>query len=335
MDLGRISFEDPWAALVGLVALLPVAATLLAARRSRRVARSLGLEPAATLRLPATAAAVAACLALAVAAARPVLEGSERQVRSDSEVVFVVDVSRSMLAAASPGSSTRLERARRAVLRLRSAVPDVPAGVAGLTDRVLPYSFPSPDRAAFAEVVDRSVAVEAPPPRLAGAAIVATSYDALSELGRGFFVDGTDHRTCVVVTDGESRSVDAPPDGRECAFLFVRVGATDERIFGEGGRPEAGYRGDPEAAATLERLAASTGGKVWPLSRLDDAAAALRETAERGPTRGVRGSGESRSLAPYPAALALALAGLLALGTLRWRRIRSAEIVSSTQPASR
>ena len=70
-------------------------------------------------------------------------------------------------------------------------------------------------------------------------------------------------------------------------------GATDERIFGEGGRPEAGYRGDPEAAATLERLAASTGGKVWPLSRLDNAAAALRETVERGPTRSVRGARQS------------------------------------------
>ena len=74
---------------------------------------------------------------------------------------------------------------------------------------------------------------------------------------------------------------------------------------------------------------------MWPLSRLDAAAAALRETVERGPTSSVRGSGESRSLAAYPAALALALTGLLALGTLRWRRIRSAEIVSSTQPASR
>ena len=331
MDLGRLSFEDPGAALVGLVAVLPVAATLLSARSSRRVARALGLEPAATLRLPATAAAVVACLALAVAAARPVLEESERAVRSDSEVVFVVDVSRSMLAAASPGVPTRLEHARRAVLRLRAAVPDVPAGVSGLTDRVLPYSFPSPDGAAFAEVVRRSVAVEAPPPRLAGAAIVATSFDALSELGRGFFTPGTAHRACVVVTDGESRSVDNPPDGRDCAFLFVRVGGGDERIYGEGGRAEAGYRPDPEAETTLQRLAGTTGGRVWPVSRLDDAAAALRETVETGPTRAIRAPGETRSLAPYPAALALALIALLALGSLRRRPIRSDRIVSLDQ----
>ena len=166
---------------------------------------------------PAMAAAVIACLALAVATARPVLEEGERSVRADSEVVFVVDVSRSMLAASSPRAPTRLERARAAVLRLRSTVPSVPAGVAGLTDRVLPYSFPSPDRASFAEVIahwlDRS-----PPPNLGGGiAIVATSLEALTELDRGFFSEGIGRRACVVLTDGESQSFTEVPERRTCA----------------------------------------------------------------------------------------------------------------------
>ena len=42
-----------------------------------------------------------------------------------------------------PRTPTRLERARNVVARLRADVADVPAGLAGLTDRVLPYVFPT------------------------------------------------------------------------------------------------------------------------------------------------------------------------------------------------
>jgi len=335
VDLGRISFEDPWAGLVGLVAILPLVAALLAAIRSRQVARAIGLVPGSARAAPAAAAAVIACLALAVATARPVLEEGERSVRADSEVVFVVDVTRSMLAAPSPSAPTRLDRARAAVVRLRSAVRNVPAGVSGLTDRVLPYSFPSPDPAAFAEVVARSVAIESPPPRLGGFTSVATSLSALTELDQGFFSEGIGRRACVVVTDGESRYFTQTPDGRTCAFFFIRVGGADERIFGGEGSLDAGYRPDPSAAATLERLGAATGGRVWPVSRLDDAASALREAVDAGPTKSVPASSESRSLAPFPAGLALALTAALAIGAARRRRGRSAESVSDPVPLSR
>ena len=338
MDVGRISFEDPWAGLVGLVAVLPLVAAVVSARRSRQVARAVGLVPDSARAAPATAAAVIACLALAVATARPVLEEGDHSVRADSEVVFVVDVSRSMLAASSPSAPTRLDRARAAVLRLRSAVRNVPSGVAGLTDRVLPYSFPSPDRASFAEVIAHSVEIESPPPRLGGGiAIVATSLEALTELDRGFFSEGIGRRACVVVTDGESQSFTQAPDGRTCSFLFIRVGGADERIFGEGlsRRLDAAYRPDPSAGATLERLAAATGGRVWPLSGLDDAANALREAVDAGPTTSVPASSESQSLAPFPAGLALALTAVLAIGAARRRRVRSAELEGQPVPLSR
>jgi hypothetical protein len=338
VEVGRISFEDPWAGLVALVAILPLVAAVVSARRSRRVARALGLVPDSARAAPATAAAVIACLALAVATARPVLEEGKRPVRADSEVVFVVDVSRSMLAASSPSAPTRLERARAAVLRLRSAVPSVPAGVAGLTDRVLPYSFPSADRASFAEVIAHSVQIESPPPTLGGGiAIVATSLEALTELDRGFFSEGIGRRACVVLTDGESQSFTETPEGRTCAFLFIRVGGADERVFGEqaGRRLDAGYRPDPSAGATLERLAAASGGRVWPLTGLDDAANALREAVDAGPTTSVRASSESQSLAPYPAGLALVLTAVLAIGTMRRRRVRSAELEGRPSPRSR
>ena len=54
----------------------------------------------------------------------------------------------------------------------------MPAGVAGLTDRVLPYSFPTATAATFDDVLAHSVLVEAPPPQ--ESSTVATSFDALA-----------------------------------------------------------------------------------------------------------------------------------------------------------
>ena len=247
---------------------------------------------------PATAAAVIACLALAVATARPVLEAGERSVRADSEVVFVVDVSRSMLAASSPSAPTRLDRARAAVLRLRAAVGNVPSGVAGLTDRVLPYSFPSPDRASFADG-DRPLGrdrVTASAPRRGHRARCDVPGGA--HRARPGLLLGGDRPPRVRRPDGRGEPVVHPGRRmrRTCAFLFVRIGGVDERIFAEEGSrspdarfpSDAGYRPDPSAGATLERLAAATGGRVWPLSGLDDAG----ECASRG---GRRGADDERS----------------------------------------
>src|SRR4051794_41815552 len=87
--------------------------------------------------------------------------------------------------AASPTVSgeTRLARARAVVARLHDAVPDVPSGLAGLTDRVLPYLFPTAGRLAFDETLRRSVAVEAPRPQKARPN--AKTLAALVSLGPG------------------------------------------------------------------------------------------------------------------------------------------------------
>ena len=157
----------------------------------------------------------------------------------------------------------------------------------------------------------------------------------LAELRRGFFSEGIGHRACVVVTDGESSSFTVTPERRTCTFFLIRVGQADERIFGSDGRLEAQYRPDPTATQSLEQLAAATGGRVWPESRLADAASALRMTVDTGPTQSIPASDETRSLAPYPAGLALALTALLALPATRRRRIRSAGTVSSPVAHSR
>src|SRR4029077_12446380 len=83
----------------------------------------------------------------------------------------------------------------------------------------------------------------------------ATSFEALTSLARdGFFTRGAAQRTCVLVTDGESRSysaadvVGALQGARGCRLLVVRVGGNDERVFGADGSPEAGDSADPAAA---------------------------------------------------------------------------------------
>ena len=59
---------------------------------------------------------------------------------------------------------------------------------------------------------------------------------------------------------------------------------------------------------------------MWPAARVDAAADALREAVDRGPTSGLPSATGGRSLAAYPAGLALALTAMLAIGAMRRRR---------------
>jgi hypothetical protein len=314
MTVAALHFLTPLGALAALVAIVPLATAALAARQGRHAARTLGLRharPRSALARPA--AGVLVCVLLGLAAAQPVLVShGQQRVRTRSEVQFVVDVSRSMLAAASARSPTRLERARAAVARLRGDVADVPAGLAGLTDRVLPYSFPAGTRSTFDDVLARSVLVDAPPPQ--DVSVVATSFDALSALARdGFFRSGATRRTCVLVTDGESRpfssaAVAQALGSRGCSLLVVRVGNQGEHVYDGDGEVEAGYRADPAAAAAVRQLAAATGGAAFDERELDRAGTALRRLAEHGPTARVRTATTERRLAPALAGCALAVA---------------------------
>ena len=348
-----IELLDPRMLGLAIAATLPVAAGVAVLVRSRDAARTLGLTPAPLARaLAPLAAAGLACVAGAAAAAQPVLETTEvRRQRTASEVVFVVDVSRSMRAASSAEGPTRLERARAVVRSLRASVEDVPAGVSGLTDRALPYVFPTGDQRAFDDVLARSVAPEAPPP-ITSFSIVATSFEPLATLGRsGFFSPDARFRTCVLVTDGEARTGGAEPEdsgsgglapappslapdtsapssessidpavsgsalaSRDgCRLVAVRVGSEADRIYGPAGVVEAQYRPDAAAASTLEQFAEAAGGSAFTDDDIEGAADALREAAEQGPVADVTHRTSSLALAPYLAGLAALLAVVTAL----------------------
>ena len=319
-----LTLLTPLGALVALVVLVPLAALAVAARRAERVARVLGLEPAE--RRPVAVAAVLTVLAFAclgVAAAQPALRTTHRQnVRTQSQILFVVDVSRSMAAAETLNGRTRLARARDAVARLHAAVPDVPSGLAGLTDRVLPYLFPTASTFAFDETLRRSVLIESPPPQQVSTN--ATSFAALAAVAQdGFFQRSVQRRTCVLVTDAETRSystssvAQALAGPRGCRLLVVRVGGARDRVFGADGTPEAGYAPDPAAPANAQQLASATAGRAFDQGSLGAAAATLRDAAEVGPVRREAARATTQALARYAAGLALLLTVALVLTRLR------------------
>jgi hypothetical protein len=238
--------------------------------------------------------------------------------RTESEVVFVTDVSLSMLASTRAGAPTRLDRERAVVRRLRTAVPDVPAGLSGLTDRALPYIFPTLDEGVFEDALKRSVLIDAPQPQGFGSGGLATNFQPLGFLTRnGFFSAGARHRTCVVVTDGETRAVLPGPGG--CTLIVIGVGGPGDRIFAPNGTVDPDYRPESSAASTLDRLARAAGGASYTETDLSSAAARLRKAAELGPRSEVGTGTTVHALSPYLAALALTVVAVVLLRKCRRR----------------
>lgn len=316
----------PFCALFALVGLLPLAAAAYGDRRIRAVAGVLGLTAEPGAQRGRVAAATGAAALLGLAASQPVLTATRSaSVRRDAAVLFVLDTSRSMAASTTPTSPTRLDRAVGAAVQLRDAIPDVPAGVATLTDRVLPDLLPVPDVAGFDAVVERAVEIESPPPRTT--AVRATSYDALAGIASGnYFAPGVTKRIVVLLTDGESSPVDTSslanelPAARGYRLVAVRFWRGDEAVYDETGKAEPGYHPDPTGRAILAQLAGALGGGSYEETQLGGAAGELRSLVGSGPTvRTHVAAPAQHPLAPWLAGLALLLA-LAAAAPLRPRR---------------
>jgi hypothetical protein len=310
-----MTFLTPLAALAVLAALLPLAAGALGGARSAEVRRGLGLPaPGRSAGLLRRGLAAAAIGLLGLAAAQPTLtHASTRRVRTDVQTLFVLDTSRSMAASATPSSPTRLDRALAAAARLRAAIPSVTAGIATLTDRVLPDLLPVPDAAGFDAVLERGVAIDSPPPR--ETSVRATTYSVLAGIASGNYFDrAVKRRIVVLLTDGESNPVDPGEIARVLSekqgyrLLIVRFWRSDEAVYGSNGTPEAAYRPDPTGRAIVAAVAAAAGGRAFEQDQLGAASSYLRRLAGRGPTRRAPGSGRSPTpLAPYVATAALLL----------------------------
>jgi von Willebrand factor type A domain len=310
-----MTFLTPFAALVGLAALLPLAAGAFGVARASAARRALGLAaPAHRAGVFEPTLAAAAIAVLGLAAAQPTLaHASEYRARTDVQTLFVLDTSRSMAASATPSLPTRLERALAAAARLRATIPEVAAGVATLTDRVVPNLVPVADADAFYAVLDRAVAIDSPPPRRTR--VRSTTYAALANIATGNYFDrGAGRRIVVLLTDGESNPVDsgeiARALGRERGYrlLAVRFWRSGEAVFGSNRKREAAYRPDPAGRATVAGIAAATGGRAFEQDQLGAASGYLVHLAGRGPTRPAAAPEQSRTpLAPYVAVAALLL----------------------------
>jgi von Willebrand factor type A domain len=317
-------FLSPKGALIALCVLVPLVVLVLVARRGSRLRAALAVPRASRWRLvvPTVAAALVAGL-FGVAAAQPVAEQETAlDVRTDAEAYVVIDISRSMLARSGVGGAMRLTRAKAAAVKLRSALPEIPVGVASLTDRVLPHLFPSADADTFRTTVALALGIERPPPR-SSLITTATSLDSLAAVAtQRFFSPRAQRRVVVVLTDGETQGINEArlarawrrPPGVD--VVFVHFWSRDERVFSRG-LPEPQYRPDPGARNALDSLANVTGATVFDEDELDAATSRVRSLLKRGPTvtEGVRKT--RLALAPY-----LLAAALLPLGVLLWKRER-------------
>jgi hypothetical protein len=325
--LASLTFLSPLGALTALAAVLPLTAAAFAVLRVERVARALGLSPAPRLRAvaPGTLASLGVLL-LGLAASQPAWRSAHAvRVRAQSDALYVVDVSRSMAAAPSATGSTRLAVARSAVRALHDATPDVPSGLAGMTDRVLPYLFATSDGSVFDAALRTSALIEAPPPQ--EVATNATSFASLQTIASGGYFDATAlYRTCVLVTDAETRSYDpaavaaslSGPHG--CRLVVVRVGGRGERVYGPDGIPEPGYAPSPNAGDLARSLAAATGGSAFDVSDLHAAIAAVRADTERGSLSRAPARSTLHPLAPWLTFASLVLLAAFAAARMSRRR---------------
>ena len=315
-----ISLLTPLAGLLVLAAGVPLTVFAGRERRAARIRRALSLAPSsARARAPVAGALTLVPVLLGIAATQPVLERTRAlQERSDAEVFFVLDTSRSMLASASAEAPTRYERAAAASRELQLELPEVPVGLASITSRVLPHLLPTTDSRVLEETLRESMGVDRPP--AASFVELATSLGALDDVPRGnYFSPLAEKRLLVVFTDGETQEVEP---GLARAFtrrprietIFVRYWAADERIY-ETGAADSGYVPLPSGAPRLERARRLVGGRVFDEKELAEVRAAATSVLGSGPTRARELEGRRLALMPY-----LTLAAFVPLAFLLWRR---------------
>ena len=243
------------------------------------------------------------------------------------QVVVALDSSRSMLAASAPGRPQRWQRARAFARRLHSELPGVPMGLSSLTNRLLPYLFPTSDGRAYDLVLDQAYGIERPPPALTLDRWV-TVFDPLTEVTvRRFFSPRVHKHVLVVLSDAEAHPFDARAvlqrlERAGTMPVVVRFWRPGERIFQPG---SASYRAtQPDALTPLRRAG-------WPAfseTQLDAAARFIRDAVGHGPVVRVGYAQEDVQLAPLLALAAFVPLLLLVLpgGHLRsrWSRRRAA-----------
>jgi von Willebrand factor type A domain len=315
----EISFLTPIAGLVAFAVILPLVAFARSEQRAANVRAVLRLAPPGGTQRQTIAALVGLALLVGIGAAQPVLEETrEQRARTDAHAFFLLDTSRSMLASSGVGEPTRFDRAAEAARRMRAALPELPIGVASMTDRVLPLVFPSANPDTFERVLRYSIGVDRPPSRDADNTR-ASALDATVAVAERHFFRGIERRLLVVFTDAETQRLH--PAALSRAFgdsgletILIRVGNADERVYGPNGGVEP-YSPDPGSAAAARAYAEAVGGRAFAESEIDAAIDAARDMIGSGPTAVRVEASDVRPLGPF-----VFLGALVPLSFLLWRR---------------
>jgi hypothetical protein len=315
-----LTFLTPLAALFVFAAVVPVIAFMLTERRARVIRALLHVHtPGRRTWLPVVGALVLLPLLVAVAAAQPVVVRQQKVTeRADAQAFALFDTSLSMRASAGPHSPSRLQRAKRLAMRLGAKLPDVPFGVASMTDRSLPNIMPTVDRTLFDRTVEQAVGIDRPPPSQPHPGNRATTFDAIVPLVEShFYAQGVQRRLLVVFTDGESTPVSPLLKltlQRRVTPIFVHVWEPGEQIF-KRGRIDPRYAADPASTLALTNLAQITDGKAFSEQDFGAIARASRDAV---------GQAQAHTLVAAYARVALApwfiLAAAIPLAFLLWRR---------------
>jgi hypothetical protein len=283
--------------------------------------------------------ALAASFALlAAAAAQPVVRiAGTAKLRTDAQVFVLVDITRSMLASSEPGSPRRIDRAIEAAMELRKALPDVPFGVATLTNRPLPHLFPTTDAAQFDLVMRGAVGVNRPPGTRTRLVTFGTDFQSLEAIGTdNFFSAGARKRLVIVLSDGETatfavRSVVRKLNRGGVDLVTVRFWDQSERVWTPGGTAEPAYV--PRTVVEFGELAAlTTGGRVYGEDELGAVVAAARRYLGTGPVVEAPAPGRTVSLAPWAVLAACLPLAALVLPALRRRALRNEFAYSMLSP---
>jgi hypothetical protein len=305
-----VTFAHPAAALAALAGMIPLALMLLRGRAAARLRAALELAaPPLRARLVRPVALACVFVLLGLAAAQPSIRRQhERAVRGDAQLLVVLDSSRSMLAA-EPGGTPRYRRAVAFAHRLRLALPQVATGVASLSNRLLPYLFPTVDGRAYDAVLDRAYGIQRPHPAVDLDRRV-TTFDALRQAaGHAFFSPRTRRRVVVVLSDAETQPFDAAGvlgqlRRRGATPVVVRFWRPDERILRPDGTPEDYRAAQPDE---LRRLRAA-GWRAYPERSFAAVVGGIEQTLGPGAVRRTGYLEQRTSIAPV-----LALAALLPL----------------------
>jgi hypothetical protein len=311
IELGPVTLLSPAAGLIALAAVVPLVMLGQAVERARNVRRRLQLVEPPHVRRQAGLAVLTLAVLIGLAATQPVWARTHTQrVRRDAEAYVVFDISRSMLASRGPIAETRLDRAKDEALRLRAQFPEVPIGIASMTDRTLPHLFPSPDQSAFRATVEQAISVEQPPP-IGQFRTVGTTLAALSTVPlRGFFSPSATSRVLIVYTDGESRKFDigslAVVLRRQPAIrpVFVHTWGAKELVY-SGSVAEPDYRPRAGSGEVLQRTAKAAGGAAFEERDAARAASAVRDYLGSGSTIAEREAQDQLSMGPFLLALAV------------------------------